>query len=450
MLPKVPFSDIPQPQKSMLVVFFVALVLRTILFLLMSGQIEPGELGELIEDSRNYITAAEQIRDNLHFDAYPGNIFGPGYPTFLAILRSVSTNPRLITIVQILLSALSASLLTLFAWKLTHSKIVSLLAGLMHAASVSAIALSNLVMSDTLFFFILILALVLFLSGLESGRWRFYIPAAILFGIAPLVRSIGLLFFGPLLIATLALLWPAVGEKWRERWKQLIAPMAAIVVALLIVGLWAAREKQPVDPPVAYSSYGGMYTVVVLARAAIENKDYSEIKSDLGHEISELQPLYDNKIYLAFMMHSKAEMIRVCKSYPFTTIAALLRNALVRSTSCRSELWRCLPGNARFINLLEHGQEKLGLNYRVALLSILGLILMIRKKLYRVSIILVVIYIYFAILSGFTLNTGSRIFLPGQIAWTILSSYALVITYNFARSLFGRVSGQAKSGGRQT
>jgi len=407
--------------------------------MLMSSQVEQSTLPQLIIDSQNYVTAADEIRENLHFNAYPLNIFGPGYPTFLAILREITTAPRFITLIQILLSALGSLALTLFAWELTRDKIIAMLAGLMHATSKASIALSNLVMSDSVFFFILITALVLFIRGLRTDNWKFYLPASILFGIAPLFRSIGLFFFGPLLITTVVLLWPSGGEGWKEKRKQLLWPIITIVMALFIVGAWANRDREPVDPPIAYSSYTGMFKVVALTRARINHIDYPEATEELYKEVTDLLPAYDNKLYWAFMVHSKAELIRLFKSYPLTTISTILGNAIDKSNSSKTHLWRCLPRYALSINLIEEMIEKYGLNYRVTVLSIIGLVILMKRKQYRLTIILTVIYMYFAILSGFIVNTGNRIFLPGQIAWAVLIAVVLVSIYRLIRMLFSGV-----------
>jgi len=407
--------------------------------MLMSSQVEQSTLPQLIIDSQNYVTAADEIRENLHFNAYPLNIFGPGYPTFLAILREITTAPRFITLIQILLSALGSLALTLFAWELTRDKIIAMLAGLMHATSKASIALSNLVMSDSVFFFILITALVLFIRGLRTDNWKFYLPASILFGIAPLFRSIGLFFFGPLLITTVVLLWPSGGEGWKEKRKQLLWPIITIVMALFIVGAWANRDREPVDPPIAYSSYTGMFKVVALTRARINHIDYPEATEELYKEVTDLLPAYDNKLYWAFMVHSKAELIRLFKSYPLTTISTILGNAIDKSNSSKTHLWRCLPRYALSINLIEEMIEKYGLNYRVTVLSIIGLVILMKRKQYRLPIILTVIYMYFAILSGFIVNTGNRIFLPGQIAWAVLIAVVLVSIYRLIRMLVSGV-----------
>lgn len=417
--------------KTLLFVFIVSLSLRLFVFVLMSNQVEQSTLPQLIIDSHNYVTAADDIRENLRFNAHGIHIFGPGYPTFLAILRTITTAPRFITLIQILLSALGSLTLILFTWELTRDRIIAVLAGLMHATSKASIALSNLVMSDSVFFFILITALVLFIRGLRTDNWKFYLPASLLFGIAPLFRSIGLFFFGPLLITTIVLLWPSIGERWKEKRKQFLWPIISIIIALSFIGAWANRDRGPVDPPIAYSTYGGMCKVAALTRARINQIDYSEAAAELDEEIADLMPAYNNKLYGAYMAHSKAEFIRLFKSYPLTTTATILINAVDKSNNSKTQLWRCLPSYALPINRFEDMLGKYGLNYLVAVLSIIGLVMLLARKQYRLIIILSVIYVYFAILSGFTVNTGNRIFLPGQIAWTILSAYPILAIFNF-------------------
>jgi hypothetical protein len=182
-----------------------------------------------------------------------------------------------------------------------------------------------------------------------------------------------------------------------------------------------------------------MASVVTLTRARINHVDYPKAAADFYQEVNDLSPAYDNKSYLAFMVHSKAELIRLFKSYPLTTIGTILSNAFDKANSSKTHLWRCFPRYALSINRFEDMIEKYGLNYLVTVLSIIGLVLLIKRKQYRLTIILTVIYMYFAILSGFTVNTGNRIFLPGQIAWTILSAYAILTIFDLLRNQMRKI-----------
>jgi len=434
-----PSSD-ARLRRTLLLVFVVSLSLRLLVFVMMSSQVEQSALPELIIDSHHYVTAADDIRENHRFKAHGVNIFGPGYPTFLAILQTITTAPRFITLIQILLSAFGSLILTLFAWKLTGEKTIAMLAGLLHATSTASISLSNLVMSDSVFFFIMISGLALFITGLRTNHWKCYLLASLLFGVAPLTRSIGLLFLGPLLVITVVWLWPSRGEGWKDKRKRFLGPLVTVVIALSIVGAYAGRDKEPVEPAIAYSTHGGMFKVSAMTRARIDRIDYSEALEQMNEEVTELMPAYGGKLYWAYMVHSKSELIRLVKSYPLTTTITVLENAVDKSNSSKTHLWRCLPRYALPINQFERYLGKHGLNYGTAVLTVIGLVILITRRQYRLTIILSVIYVYFAIMSGFTVGTGNRIFLPGQIAWTILAAYTILPVFDFLRNLPRRMS----------
>jgi len=180
-----------------------------------------------------------------------------------------------------------------------------------------------------------------------------------------------------------------------------------------------------------------MYKVAALTRARLNGTEYTVAVDTMETELHLLVPKYDNKVYWAFMHYSRAEFYRLLTSHPVSTIGTILRNGFDKANSSKTHLWRCLPNHASMISKVEAGIGKLGLSYRVTLLSLIGLVILGTRKQYRPIIVLSAIYIYFAVLSGFTVNTGNRIFLPGLIAWAILAAYPILSVFYLLRNRVG-------------
>jgi len=134
----------------------------------------------------------------------------------------------------------------------------------------------------------------------------------------------------------------------------------------------------------------------------------------------------DEPYYRPYAKHAKATFLDLLVHHPITLGHALLVN-INDNVHCESyiqsyQLPRWRDGFDSIIRLL----NKKGLTYRVSLLSLIGLILLWRRKKQRMAILLGLIWIYFAVFSGLTLWQGSRIFHPGIIASSILTAVVLV------------------------
>ena len=133
--------------------------MRVLYLFLISSQFGSDEILGLIPDSRRYIQVAYHILGEDAGVEYSLFLVGPGYGFLVAVffvLFGVSVWP--ILILQITLSSLSCCLIYLIAKILLNDRPVSLVAGLLASISLTSISLSAAILTETLFFFLLVVS----------------------------------------------------------------------------------------------------------------------------------------------------------------------------------------------------------------------------------------------------------------------------------------------------
>lgn len=414
------------PWKTFATVLLVSLLARLILFGLMLGYVDTELMQKATPDVGNYFAAADAIRNHLNFHSDRVLIFGPGFPVFLALMQSITLDPRFIIIVQILIASLASALVADLAWQLTKRPDLALVAGLLHALSVTSLALSNILLSDTLYFGLLAGGLSLYLRGLQTGKLSYFMPAALLFGIGPLVRSVGLNFFGPLIFITLVWYWPIKGTSWKTVRSKLALPLACLLSGLIIVGGWMTRERTFQEPPLSYAVHAAEFKVTAKARSYINGTTYEHEKELLYRDLDSLRPLYHQSFYKPHMIVADREMAELAIGHPFALVVTVLTNAWENCNNNWNHLQNSFPPLRPKIDSVTRAMDRNWLQYRVTVLSAIGLIILWHQRKYRVAIILVMIAGYFGLMTGFTLDQGNRIFYPGMVGWSILCAVAIV------------------------
>ena len=432
------------PWKTIAIVFLLSLAARLVAFVLMLDFVEPDQMLASTPDVRNYVAAAEAIREQLNFHSDRMHIFGPGFPVFLALLQSITLDPRFIVVVQILIASVSSALVVDIAWQLTKRPAIALVAGTLHALSIASIALSNILLSDTLYFGLLAAGLSFYLRGLRTNRLAFFLPAAVFLGISPLVRAVGLYFFLPLIFITLVWTWPNKGETWKQVRSRLALPAACLLAGLVIIGSWLFRDKTPEEPRLAYSTHSAMFKLISQTRSRVNGTTYEAEYALLHKDIDSARPLYGNLFYGALVVVAPREMGEVAVEHPFSLARSILTNAWVNCNNSRDHLHDSFPRMRPKLDSFRRDLDSTGLQYRATLFTLLGLILLIRFRAYRTALILAAITGYFAIMSGFTLDQGNRIYYPGMIGWSVLCAVPVVAVVNKLISLRqSRVKSQA-------
>ena len=161
------------------------------------------------QDSLGYLMPAQSLVEGKGFQGggFPVYWWPPGYSGFLALLFGTGiASPEDVAgvlVVQALLGSIVAGLISLLTLEL-GGVAAALMAGGLMAFEPSAIAYANMILSEGLFSFLLVLAVMAWLAWWNSGRTLWLSAFGILMGLLPLVRPVatylwipvaGMLFF---------------------------------------------------------------------------------------------------------------------------------------------------------------------------------------------------------------------------------------------------------------
>lgn len=166
----------------------------------------------------------------------PDNYRDPGYPAFLAILMdrfgTGSSWYAAVLMTQAILGALTVAIATQLG-NIWLRKRWALIAGVLMAIWPPSISINGYLVSETLFSFLCVLALLLCATAFRSKRLTTAFAAGVVLGSAALTNAV-LLPFGVLLAALLA-------------WRGLVPRKLCLALALgaaLLPGAWAVRNTQ--------------------------------------------------------------------------------------------------------------------------------------------------------------------------------------------------------------
>jgi len=190
-------------------------------------------------DAESFIRAAENILSHGVFsESYsapfiPDSLRTPGYSLFLGLFLWLKVSFAGIAIIQNFFAGITAVLIYRLAKLLFFSGSAGVVAALIFSLEPVSIYWSNLLMSDSLFGFLLISAVYLFAKN------RLYWFAAVL-GLSALVRPVGLYFF-PLFLTAYSL--RVYFEKSQNIFSVSKKALIMICVFLAVLSPWFLRNK---------------------------------------------------------------------------------------------------------------------------------------------------------------------------------------------------------------
>jgi len=426
-------------RRAFAVIFFTALILRLMFFAFMTAELDSPELASHTPDVCDYTHASELIREGFDFESRGVDLFGPGYPAVLAVVGFVlGANPILPILLQILLSSLGAMFLAALAFKLTRDIRIAFVAGLLNAVSFTSISLANVLLSETVFFMLIVLGFLAFVTALDCSRRSYFVLAALCIGMASLVRSMGLFLFAPLLLIAAVHYWRHDRGSWRTLFRGMVWPVIAAVIILCISGLWTVRNWGVHDSPhMAVAGPVGMAKVYALAQSEISGKPYLDEYLRFHRDLQEHTD-YRVSRYKAFDEQSAELLLTLICDHPATVAKVFLMN-VNENINNDVEAFYQLPQFREMLGRMKSLSDKKGLNYRISLLGLIGVATLLWRRRFGLAIVLVSVLAYFAILSGFTVWEGVRIFYPGQIAWAILVAYPLLWIFDAVARKLGSV-----------
>ncbi len=194
----------------------------------------------LASDTRQYLSLGTMLAETGRFATpsrqgpVPDALRTPGYPALIAVLIGLGDPRPLVSlaVVQALLGTLAAGGVILLGERLVSPR-AGLLAGLIYALSPIAAVMTGYGYSETLFAALMIGAALALTAALERDRPPLSAGSGVIYGLAALVRPIGL----PLLPLLAAI--PLTRLPLRRGWLHALALAAGF---LLAAGPWMARN----------------------------------------------------------------------------------------------------------------------------------------------------------------------------------------------------------------
>lgn len=165
---------------------------------------------------------------------FPESFRTPGYPIFIAIFYGITRSLFVVSAIQILISAFSVVFLYKIAQRFFSEQASRVAAGLF-AIEPSSVFYAGIILSDTVFVFLLLGVILIFLSHKDNPEYGKMLCAGIVLGFATLTRSIAQ--FLPLLFIALLFFQFRLFSKYLWRYIGYF-----FIGFMLVVFPWLARN----------------------------------------------------------------------------------------------------------------------------------------------------------------------------------------------------------------
>ena len=238
-------------RKALLAILAGAFTLRMGLFL--SAWLISGDFSVFYEgDSTSYLRPAKALIESGTFSVagHPELFRTPGYPLMLVPGLWIGHPELLAILLQILLSCATVWLLYLIARRISGSERTALLCAFLYSIEPVSVVYSSLLLSETLFTFLLVLFLYWLGRHLKSRSTVFLILSALSLTASAYVRPIGFFLPIPIGVFLLACLFLRPSRKM----KGLVQVSLFVLICFLGTGLWQWRNWQ-------VAGYSGFATV---------------------------------------------------------------------------------------------------------------------------------------------------------------------------------------------
>ncbi|MGQ0828253.1 MAG: ArnT family glycosyltransferase [Bacteroidota bacterium] len=232
-------KNIFQSRSTILSILLLALLLRILLFI---GILLKNPDGIYIYDSYGYWQIAYNIVQHFSFSqSYsfplePDYYRTPVYPLFIAFAEGIGPEGFSIIVLQIVISIATCYFTYRIAVELTQNLFIGNVAALLVAIDLPSIVLANLVLTETLFSFLLILSFYFFIKYLKENKNKQLIYSGSFLGLTILCRPIA--FFIPFLFAGFVVF------KQRKNISALLKQLLLLFgFVLLVISPWLIRNK---------------------------------------------------------------------------------------------------------------------------------------------------------------------------------------------------------------
>mgnify|MGYP002624541630 CR=1 FL=1 len=193
-------------------------------------------------DAQNYIAMAQRLVEEGVYSFWgngPDAYVTPGYPLFLAgcmaLFGTGEQGILAVRVLQCLLAAATVLLTYLLGRRVTGSGVVGLIAAALLTGNVPYYYYSQRVLTETLYFFTMVVFFLAFVAAREKGGWARHLVAGMLLAVSVLVR--------PQLVILVPFLYLPHLWKHRRDWKAAWIPLLCFLGGFVAVCLpWWVRN----------------------------------------------------------------------------------------------------------------------------------------------------------------------------------------------------------------
>jgi 4-amino-4-deoxy-L-arabinose transferase-like glycosyltransferase len=246
--------------------------------------------GIYVFDSYGYWQIAYNVREyGIFSQSYdlpiePDYFRTPIYPLFIILAEAIGPEGFSIIALQIILALLTCYYTYKIAMEVTSSSFIANAAALIIAIDVPSIVMNMLVLTETLFTFLLILGVFVFIKYLKTEKTKFLIMTALSCGLMILCRPIG--FFIPFLFSLFAFY-----TKRKELKKAFSHLVIFGLITFLTITPWLIRNKTAF----------GHYFLSVIREHDMQNYQAAAIYAEVNHRsLPESQSILRWKTFKGF------------------------------------------------------------------------------------------------------------------------------------------------------
>lgn len=268
-------------------------------------------------DTKSYVALSDELGRSGRFErgGRPELMRTPGYPVFLLLGRLADPAEPVTVALQVMLNCVTVWLVYQIARRLFEREAVALLAALLYALEPLSVVYSSLLLTETLYTFLLSLSLLFLVRYLARVRGWDVVGCALSMVASAYVRPIG---YGLVLLVAFCLLYRAALSKPKSR-RRLAHAFLFLAVSVTLVGGWQVRNA-------ARTGYWGFSSVADVnlyfyqgasVLAAERGQPYYDVQKELGYRDEALylrshpgQRTWDRARRYRFMRREGAQIVR--------------------------------------------------------------------------------------------------------------------------------------------
>ncbi|MBK7182151.1 MAG: glycosyltransferase family 39 protein [Bacteroidetes bacterium] len=273
--------------KQLFYILIIAFLIRFVYFIAIAIQ-NPD--GFYMYDSYGYWQIAFNVKEyGIFSQSYdlpiePDYYRTPLYPLFILLAESVQIETYPIIVLQIVLGVATCYYTYKLGELITNNKFIASIAALFIAIDIPSIVMNNIVMTETLFSFLLILSVYFFVQYLQNNSFKLLALTALFCGFTILCRPIA--FFIPLFFSAFLLYFFR-----KEKLKSISKIGILLLISVITISPWWIRNKNTFNH----------YFMSVIREHDMQNYQAAAIYGELNNKsLPESQSILRWKTFKAF------------------------------------------------------------------------------------------------------------------------------------------------------